>query len=190
MQSQESSYTTESGSGVHDSFQGSDASWQSGSTEHHTATVDASPAPIVPPNQQIVLLLVGLIGSGKVCTQSGIVDLAKALTGCTLSNSRHSHKHLSNTVPSSAGAARTTSGTVEAWRRLRGSRLEMAYLSSSIGRTSTKGQPCPVLGFSERYIRSHAIRVCLTASERRGSRLRASSRIRLCGCSSLTLRMR
>ena len=68
MQSQESSYTTESGSGVHDSFQGSDASWQSESTEPHTATVDASPAPIVPPNQQIVLLLVGLIGSGKVCT--------------------------------------------------------------------------------------------------------------------------
>lgn len=165
MQSQESSYTTESGSGVHDSFQGSDASWQSESTEHHTATVDASPAPIVPPNQQIVLLLVGLIGSGKVCTQSGIVDSAKALTGCTLSNSRHSHKHLSNTVPSSAGAARTTSGTVEAWRRSRGSRLEMAYLSSSIGRTSTKGQPCPVLGFSERYIRSHAIRVCLVCSQ-------------------------
>ncbi|RPD55552.1 P-loop containing nucleoside triphosphate hydrolase protein [Lentinus tigrinus ALCF2SS1-7] len=31
----------------------------------HTATADASPAPIVPPDQQVVLLLVGLIGSGK-----------------------------------------------------------------------------------------------------------------------------
>ncbi len=101
-----------------------------GSTELHTATTSTG--------QQVVLLLVGLIGSGKVHNAMFLI-CDNATDRWRLSNSRHSPKHSNDTRPNFGGAAKTSSGIVAAWRHLRGDLSEMDYLSLSIERTLTRG---------------------------------------------------
>jgi hypothetical protein len=88
-------------------------------------------------SELVVLILVGLVASGKVC---GTMIFSCYMHVRQLSVSQRLHKHWKGTFPVSADVIKTIWGIDGKWKAWRGDALQKVYLSALIGPISMNGE--------------------------------------------------